>query len=113
MSRQARFKFLLYVAGRSQNSVRAAANLTVICQTYLADRHQIEVVDVFKEPKRALADDVLMTPMLIKLAPSPVSRIVGSLSNTKTVLESLGLEADKLSEAALVLQALRPESATP
>lgn len=113
MSRQARFKFLLYVAGHSQNSVRAIANLTVLCQTYLADRHQIEVVDVFKEPKRALADDVLMTPMLIKLAPSPASRIVGSLSNTKTVLESLGLKSNKLSKATLVLQPLRSESSSP
>ena len=113
MSRQARFKFLLYVAGHSQNSVRAIANLTVLCETYLADRHQIEIVDVFKEPKRALADGVLMTPTLIKLAPSPVSRIVGSLSNTKTLLESLGLESTKLSEASRVQQALRPESTTP
>src|SRR5688572_26488573 len=110
MTRPVEYKFLLYVAGRSENSLRAAANLTMLCQTYLADRHNIEVVDVFKEPKRALADDVLMTPMLIKLAPSPVSRIVGSLSNTKIVLESLGLASDALSEPALVSQALRPKS---
>ena len=48
MSRQAEFRFLLYVAGHSQNSVRATANLNALCQNYLADRHQIEVVDVFK-----------------------------------------------------------------
>jgi circadian clock protein KaiB len=113
MSRQTGFKFLLYVAGHSQNSTRAIANLNMLCQTYLADRHQIEVVDVFKEPKRALADGVLMTPMLVKLAPSPVSRIVGSLSNAKTVLESLGLESNQFGEVALAQQALRPESATP
>lgn len=113
MPQTVKFKFLLYVAGHSQNSVRAIVNLTAICQTYLADRHQIEVVDVFKEPKRALANGVLMTPMLIKLTPSPVSRIVGSLSNTKTVLESLGLESNELSEPTRALQALRPKSTAP
>ena len=86
------FKFRLYVAGDALNSLQALANLTALCQTHLPDRHQIEVVDVFREPKRALADGILMTPTLIKLAPSPARRIVGTLSHTQPVLEFLGLE---------------------
>lgn len=87
-----RFKFRLYVAGDAQNSAQAVANLTALCRVYLADRHSIEVVDIFKSPKRALADDILMTPTLVKLAPSPVQRIVGNLSQTQPVLLALGLE---------------------
>ena len=71
MSRRAQFKFRLYVAGDAQNSAQAVANLTALCRTHLPDRHDIEVVDVFREPKRALADGILMTPTLVKLAPSP------------------------------------------
>jgi len=33
-----------------------------------------------------------MTPTLVKLAPSPVRRIVGTLSQVQTVLQALGLE---------------------
>lgn len=87
------FKFRLYIAGGAQNSAQALANLTTLCRVHLPGRHDIEVVDVFREPKRALADGILMTPTLVKLAPSPIRRIVGALSQTQTVLEALGLDS--------------------
>lgn len=93
MSRRAVFKFRLYVADDSQNSAQALASLTTLCRAHLPDRHEIEVVDVLREPKRALTDGVFMTPTLIKLAPSPVRKIVGTLSQTQIVLQALGLEA--------------------
>jgi circadian clock protein KaiB len=49
------FRFRLYVAEDTQNSVQAVANLTAICRASLPDRYEIEVVNVLKEPKRALA----------------------------------------------------------
>jgi circadian clock protein KaiB len=85
------FKFRLYVAGDTLNSMQALANLTALCREYLPNRHQIEVVDLLREPKRALADDVLMTPTLVILAPSPARKIVGTLNHTQTVLRTLGL----------------------
>jgi circadian clock protein KaiB len=87
------FKFRLFVAGGTQNSAQAVANLNAICRAHLPDRHDIEVVDVLREPKRALADGILMTPTLVRLAPSPVERIIGTLSQTQIVLRALGLEA--------------------
>jgi len=86
------FKFRLYVAGDAQNSAQAIANLTALCKAYLENRHSIEVVNVFREPKRALADGILMTPTLIKLSPPPApKRIIGTLSQTQPVLLALGL----------------------
>lgn len=93
MSRAPVFKFRLYVAGDGPNSVRALTNLTALCQERLPDRHEIEIIDVFKYPKRALADNVFMTPTLIKLSPDPVRRIVGTLSQPDIVLQALGLES--------------------
>ena len=92
MNRRAMFKFRLYVAGDAQNSTQALANLGALCRAHLPDRHEIEVVDVFRQPQRALADGIFMTPTLLKLAPSPVRRIVGSLSQTQPVLQALGLD---------------------
>jgi circadian clock protein KaiB len=91
MIRPPRFKFRLYVAGSTQNSTRASANLTAFCATHLPHRHEIEIVDVLQQPKRAMADSVFMTPTLIKLAPSPDRRLVGTLSETQLLLETLGL----------------------
>ena len=86
------FKFRLYVAGDAQNSAQAVANITLLCRTHLARQHEIEIVDVFREPKRALADGILMTPTLVKLEPSPSRRVVGTLSQTSVLLQALGLE---------------------
>jgi circadian clock protein KaiB len=91
MSKRALFKFRLYTAGDAPNSTQALVNLTEFCLRYLPDRHAIEVVDVFKEPQRALADAIFMTPTLVKVAPAPGQRIVGTLSQTQTVLLALGL----------------------
>lgn len=93
MNRLAKFKFRLYVAGDALNSAQALANLRALCLEHLPNRNEIEVVDVFREPKRALADAIFMTPTLVKLSPSPVRRIVGTLSQTQPVLQALGLEA--------------------
>jgi len=92
MSRRAMFKFRLYVAGDALNSAQALANLTALCRAQLPDRHEIEIVDVFREPQRALADGIFMTPTLVKFAPSPARRVVGTLSQTQPVLQALGLE---------------------
>ncbi len=87
------FKFRLYVAGEAFNSAQAFTNLSAICGAYLQDQCKIEVVDIFREPKRAIADSVFMTPTLIKLAPAPVRRVVGTLSQMPILLQALGLEA--------------------
>lgn len=86
------YRFRLYVAGDAQNSAQAMTNLASLCRTHLANRHEIEIVDVLREPRRALEDNVMMTPTLVMLAPGPVRRIVGTLSNTQPVLECLGLQ---------------------
>ena len=92
MSGPTMLKFRLYIAGDAQNSAQAIANLAAICRAHLQDRHEVELVDVFLEPKRALADGILMTPTLIKLTPAPVRRVVGTLSQLGPVLHALGLE---------------------
>lgn len=92
MSRGKRYRFRLYVAGDTQNSTQAVANLAAICAEHLQGRHEIEVVNVFQHPLRALEDGILMTPTLLKLAPGPVRRVIGTLRHTLSVLQALGLE---------------------
>jgi circadian clock protein KaiB len=88
------FRFRLYVADDALNSAQAVANLSALCRTYLPDRHEIDIVDVFDHPKRALADGIFLTPTLVKLGPAPVRTIVGTLSQTQRVLQALGLEPE-------------------
>ncbi len=87
------FKFRLFVAGDAQNSTLAIANLAALCRDHLPGRHEVEVIDVLREPKRALAESIFMTPTLVMYAPAPVRKIIGSLSQSEVVLRALGLEA--------------------
>ena len=83
------FRFRLYVSGDTPNSAQAIGNLHAICREHLPGRHEIEVVDVFREPQKALDEGIFMTPTLVKLAPLPSLRIVGTLTDTGTVLRAL------------------------
>lgn len=85
------FTFRLYVAGDTMNSSQAIANLAALCRSHLPDHHQVEIIDVLQQPKRALADSVFMTPTLLKLTPVPLRRIVGTLSPLQPVLDTLGI----------------------
>jgi circadian clock protein KaiB len=87
MSRKVRLR--LYVTGSAPNSIAALANLKAV-RAALAE-HEVEIIDVLERPERALADDVLVTPTLLKLAPRPSCRIVGDLSDIHHVLSSLGI----------------------
>jgi circadian clock protein KaiB len=83
--------FRLYIADGTPSSAQAKANLASICQEYLPDDREIEVVDILREPLRALVEGILVTPTLVRLSP-PVRHIVGDLSDRAIVLRALGLE---------------------
>ncbi len=91
MTAQDLYRFRLYVAGDAENSLAAVVNLRGICDRFLPGKHHIELIDVLIEPLRALADGVVMTPMLIKLMPLPGRRIIGSLSDRDRVVSALDL----------------------
>ena len=83
--------FRLYVANETPNSARAVANLQSICQKHLPGHCKIEMVDILQEPLRALSEEVLVTPTLVRLSPLPVRKILGDLSDRAAVLLALGL----------------------
>lgn len=85
------YLFRLYVIGNATNSLQAIDNLMKLCETYLPDQHEIEIVDIVTDPERALAEAIYMTPTLVSVSPYPGHRIVGTLSNTEPILQILGL----------------------
>jgi circadian clock protein KaiB len=91
----ARYELTLFVNGASDLSARAIANARQLCETRLAGRYDLRVVDVNDDPATVLSLRLLAAPTLVKTRPLPVRRIVGDLSHTKKVLVALGLPADK------------------
>jgi circadian clock protein KaiB len=77
-------KLRLYVAGSSPNSARAQQNLATALGGLVesADRFNLEIIDVFTEPRRAIRDGVIVTPTLIAIWPAGRSVIMGDLTDT-------------------------------
>ena len=79
----------LFIAGNEPNSTIARESLGKICSTYLADRCELEVVDVLEDFRPAVEDRILVTPALVILEPGPRTVVLGNLTDTRKVLAAL------------------------
>ena len=84
----------LYVAGTSPKSLAAFTNLKMLCDAHLANRYEIEIVDLVQHPQFARGDEIVAIPTLVRQLPAPVRKIIGDLSDTERVLLGLELEPD-------------------
>ena len=88
-----RWELRLYVAGQTPRSLAAFANLKQICESHLAGKYHIDVIDLVKNPQLARGDQIVAIPTLVRRLPPPLSKIIGDLSNTERVLVGLQLRA--------------------
>ena len=87
------YRLRLFVAGMTPRSQFAIANLQRICDRYMVGRLDLEIVDIYQQSHLAEENQVVAAPTLLKLAPEPVRRIVGDLSNEARVLRGLDLSS--------------------
>lgn len=88
------FELKLYVAGQTPKSKAALENLRKICEEHLRGRYRLEIVDLARNPALARTDRILAIPTLVRSLPTPISRIIGDLSDEDQVL--MGLNVRKL-----------------
>jgi circadian clock protein KaiB len=88
---RAEWDLRLYVAGGSERSVTAVANLRRICETYLQGRYRIEVVDLLQNPRLSREDQIVAIPTLVRRLPRPVRKLIGDLSDTERTLVGMQL----------------------
>lgn len=83
----------LFVAGTTTRSQNAITNVRQICDQLLSGRFDLEVIDVYTHPQETRDFQIVATPTLVKVAPLPLRRIVGDLSDRARVLNGLSLTA--------------------
>lgn len=86
-----RWKLRLYVAGMTERSALALANLRQVCDEQRAGRYDIEVIDLLKHPELAAGDQIVALPTLVRQLPPPARKIIGDLSRKDRVLVGLDL----------------------
>ena len=62
-----------------------------ICEENLKGEYDLEIVDVYQNPEATKELQIVATPTLVRLLPSPLRRIIGDLSNEERVLAGLDI----------------------
>ena len=83
----------LYVTGLTPRSTLAIANVRKICDEHLAGRYELEVIDLYQQPKLAKGEQIIAAPTLIKTLPLPLRRLIGDMSDTEKFLIGMDLKA--------------------
>lgn len=89
------FLFKLYVTGTTVRSARAISNARRICDEHYRDDYDLEVIDLYQHPEAAKEHQIIAAPTLVKIAPAPLRRIIGDLTDENKALAALGIERRK------------------
>jgi circadian clock protein KaiB len=85
------YRLRLFITGASPNSTRAISNLKEICETYLKENYELEIIDVYQQPLIAQTEQIVALPLLIKKSPGVERRLIGDMSDKEKVLRGLGI----------------------
>jgi len=89
---RAKYVLRLYVTGMTPKSTRAIANVLKICEENLAGRYELEVIDIYQQPKLAKGEQIIASPTLIKKLPLPLRRLIGDMSDMERFLVGIDLK---------------------
>ena len=91
----AKYVLRLYVAGMTPKSTRAIANVRQLCKKHLPGRYELEVIDIYQQPKLAKGEQIIAAPTLIKKLPLPLRKLIGDMSDTERFLVGIDLKTKK------------------
>ena len=81
----------LYVTGLTPRSTRAITTVRDVCERHLQGHYELEIIDVYQQPGRISADQIVATPTLVKFQPAPQRLVVGDMADRERLLFGLGL----------------------
>ena len=90
-----RYVLKLFVIGMSLSSTKAIENIKEICEEYLRENYELEIIDIHKHPDSMYDNDIVASPTLVKSSPAPVRKMIGDLSDRVKVLRLLSIETHK------------------
>jgi circadian clock protein KaiB len=84
----------LFVAGATARSRQAILRVRQLCDAELKGSCQLEVIDIYQQPRLARVHQIVATPTLVKESPPPERRFIGSLSDTTGLFAGLDLDPE-------------------
>ena len=87
-----RYRLKLYITGTTPVSSRAVVNIRKLCEDYLPNSHDLEIIDVLRTPGLAKEMQLIAVPTLVKELPLPERRFIGDMSGTERLIAGLGIK---------------------
>jgi circadian clock protein KaiB len=87
--RRPKWRLRLYTAGKTSRSMEALQNLRRLCEEKVPGQYEIEVIDLLKSPQLAKGQEIVAVPTLVRQLPTPIRKIIGTLSDRERVLVGL------------------------
>ena len=92
-ARKQKYILRLYIAGMTLRAREAFRTVSEICETELAGRCDLRVIDLCKQPTLAQGEQIIAIPTLIKKLPLPLRRFIGSMADREKILVGLDLRS--------------------
>ncbi|MEO6003120.1 MAG: circadian clock KaiB family protein [Opitutus sp.] len=89
LNRSARYVLRLFVAGATARSQQAVLHVRQMCAAQLLGDCDLQVIDIYQQPRMARLHQIVATPTLVKEWPRPERRFIGSLLNLALSLPKL------------------------
>jgi len=90
-----RYILRLYVTGMTPRSIEAITATKAICEKYLRNRYELDVIDLYLQPALAMEEQIIAAPTLVKRLPLPLRRLVGDLADEERVLSALNVRRQR------------------
>ncbi len=87
--RTVQYRLRLFVAGDEINSATAKASLDRICAEDLKGDCRIEIVDILRDARLAIAEGIVVTPALLITGPGLRTVVLGNLTDAGKVRAAL------------------------
>lgn len=75
----------------SARSMEAIKNIKHLCDKYVKDNFELEIIDLYKNPEAAQTNQVVFSPSLVKVYPLPKKTLIGNFADERKVIKSLNI----------------------
>ncbi len=85
------FDLSLFVAGSASRSLRTIQSVKRALEEHAPGRYRLRVVDIYRQPELAVANQIVAVPTLVCTLPQPTRFFVGHLATPADVLRKLSI----------------------
>ncbi len=86
-----KYELKLFIAGLNPGSVRAIENIREICDSFLGENYDLEVIDIYQQRHFIKEMAILAVPTLVRISPVPQKRIIGDMLDKDRLIDVLEL----------------------